>query len=82
LIDKSSFCSGNSTKATSCVAMASQTELFFSDMIKGGAKWPELLKVLCENSVPDVEWSLAVFLSVFQHATLSLNMVARSGQNL
>ena len=30
--------------------------VFTSDTLKGGAKKPELAKVLCENSGTDVEW--------------------------
>ena len=67
LIDKSSFCGGNSTKATSGINGAAtrtqkskgiedSTELFTKDTLKGGAKRPEIAKVLCENSGRDVEW--------------------------
>merc|ERR1719414_312793 len=53
LLDKSSFCGGNSTKATSGIngagtrTQAAQkiedsTKLFTSDTLKGGAKKPEL----------------------------------------
>jgi succinate dehydrogenase/fumarate reductase flavoprotein subunit len=83
LIDKSSFCGGNSTKATSGIngaATRSQkdkgiedsTELFTKDTIKGGAKRPELAKVLCENSGRDVEWLMDVF-------NLDLSLLARLG---
>eukprot|EP00913_Durusdinium_trenchii_P034694 g32456.t1 len=59
LVDKSAFCGGNSTKATSGINGAeTQTQkqkkdsvqLFTSDTLKGGAKKPELVKVLCGNS--------------------------------
>ena len=67
LVDKSAFCGGNSTKATSGINGAGTRtqkhkgiedgpELFTSDTLKGGAKRPELAKVLCENSGADVEW--------------------------
>jgi len=83
LIDKSAFCGGNSTKATSGINGAgtrSQTdakiedskELFTNDTIKGGAKRPELVKVLCENSGADVEWLMDKF-------DLDLSLVARLG---
>merc|ERR1719253_2381042 len=83
LIDKSSFCGGNSTKATSGIngaATRSQkdkgiedsTELFTKDTLKGGAKRPEIAKVLCENSGRDVEWLMDVF-------NLDLSLLARLG---
>merc|ERR1719379_3241247 len=83
LIDKSSFCGGNSTKATSGIngaATRTQTakgikdskELFTQDTLKGGAKRPELAKVLCENSGADVEWLMDAF-------NLDLSLVARLG---
>eukprot|EP00421_Protoceratium_reticulatum_P018281 CAMPEP_0168389826 /NCGR_PEP_ID=MMETSP0228-20121227/17160_1 /TAXON_ID=133427 /ORGANISM="Protoceratium reticulatum, Strain CCCM 535 (=CCMP 1889)" /LENGTH=97 /DNA_ID=CAMNT_0008403103 /DNA_START=77 /DNA_END=367 /DNA_ORIENTATION=- len=61
LLDKSSFCGGNSTKATSGInGAATKTqkkngiedsiELFTSDTLKGGAKRPDVVKVLCGNS--------------------------------
>ena len=57
LVDKSAFCGGNSTKATSGINGAeTQTQkakkvedtvdLFTSDTLKGGAKKPELVKAL------------------------------------
>merc|ERR1712048_212411 len=83
LIDKSSFCGGNSTKATSGInGAATKTqrqqgiedskELFTSDTLKGGAKRPEIVKVLCENSGADVEWLMDKF-------NLDLSLVARLG---
>ena len=45
---------------------------FTSDTLKGGAKKPELAKVLCENSGADVEWLTAV-------VNLNLSLVARLG---
>merc|ERR1712166_861910 len=47
-------------------------ELFTSDTLKGGAKKPELAKVLCENSGADVEWLMDKF-------SLDLSLVARLG---
>ena len=72
LLDKSSFCGGNSTKATSGIngvntrtkrerGIKDSAELFTSDTLKGGAKEPELAKVLCENSGADVEWLMDKF---------------------
>merc|ERR1719383_79528 len=83
LLDKSSFCGGNSTKATSGINGANtrtqrekgikdSADLFTSDTLKGGAKKPELAKVLCENSGADVEWLVDKF-------NLDLSLVARLG---
>ena len=83
LLDKSFFCGGNSTKATSGINGANtrtqrdkgikdSAELFTSDTLKGGAKKPELAKVLCENSGADVEWLMDKF-------NLDLSLVARLG---
>jgi len=62
LIDKSSFCGGNSTKATSGIngadtksqrdkGIEDSKELFFKDTLKGGAKRPEIAKVLARTAV-------------------------------
>merc|ERR1719428_2163255 len=83
LIDKSSFCGGNSTKATSGINGAAtrtqkekgiedSTDLFTKDTLKGGAKKPEIAKVLCENSGRDVEWLMDAF-------DLDLSLLARLG---
>lgn len=83
LLDKSAFCGGNSTKATSGINGANtktqraqgiedSVELFSSDCLKGGAKKPELVKVLAENSGPDCDWLMDVF-------GLDLSLVARLG---
>jgi succinate dehydrogenase/fumarate reductase flavoprotein subunit len=83
LLDKSSFCGGNSTKATSGINGANtrsqrmkgvydSNEIFTEDTLRGGAKKPELVKVLCENSGPDVEWLMNKF-------DLDLSLVARLG---
>merc|ERR1719201_1764475 len=83
LLDKSSFCGGNSTKATRGInGSATQTqrqksiedsnELFLSDTLKGGAKKPEVAKVLCFNSGKDVNWLMDKF-------DLDLSLVARLG---
>merc|ERR1712054_28413 len=82
-VDKSSFCGGNSTKATSGINGAAtrtqkmkgiedSTELFTSDTLKGGAKKPEVVKVLCGNSGADVDWLVDKF-------NLDLSLVARLG---
>merc|ERR1712187_425531 len=83
LIDKSSFCGGNSTKATSGINGAAtrtqkskgiedSTDLFTKDTLKGGAKKPEIVKVRCDNSGQDVEWLMDAF-------NLDLSLVARLG---
>jgi len=83
LLDKSSFCGGNSTKATSGINGAAtktqkdkgiddSVELFTSDTLKGGAKKPDVVKVLCGNSGADVDWLVDKF-------NLDLSLVARLG---
>merc|ERR1719428_2172646 len=83
LLDKSSFCGGNSTKATSGINGARRparrtkgiddsVELFTQDTLKGGAKKPEVVKVLCGNSGADVDWLVEKF-------NLDLSLVARLG---
>merc|ERR1719272_2450913 len=83
LLDKSSFCGGNSTKATSGINgsntkaqrannITDSAELFTSDTLKGGAKRPEVAKLMCDNSGPDVEWLMDKF-------NLDLSLVARLG---
>ena len=83
LLDKSAFCGGNSTKATSGIngagtkaqrnlGIEDSVELFASDCLKGGAKKPELVQVLCQNSGPDCDWLTNVF-------GLDLSLVARLG---
>merc|ERR1719226_459379 len=83
MIDKSSFLGGNSTKATSGINGAAtktqaklgiedSVELFTSDTLKGGAKKPEVVKILCGNSGADVDWLVDAF-------DLDLSLVARLG---
>merc|ERR1739848_497248 len=83
LLDKSAFCGGNSTKATSGIngaetktqkakGIGDSIELFTSDTLKGGAKRPEVAKVLCGNSGADVDWLVDKF-------NLDLSLVARLG---
>merc|ERR1719216_828073 len=83
LLDKLSFCGGNSTKATSGINGADtktqkakgindSVELFTSDTLKGGAKKPDVVKVLCGNSGADVDWLVEKF-------NLDLSLVARLG---
>jgi len=81
LLDKSSFCGGNSTKATSGIngagtktqknkGVPDNAEIFIADTLKGGAKKPELAKVLCANSAADVDWLVDKF-------DLDLSLLAR-----
>jgi len=83
LLDKSSFCGGNSTKATSGIngagtktqkekGVPDNAEIFIGDTLKGGAKKPELAKVLCANSAGDVDWLMDKF-------DLDLSLLARLG---
>merc|ERR1711972_287301 len=83
LLDKSSFCGGNSTKATSGIngaetktqkekGIKDTVEIFTNDTLKGGAKRPEVAKVLCANSGPDVDWLMDQF-------DLDLSLIARLG---
>ena len=83
LLDKSSFCGGNSTKATSGIngagtktqkakGIPDNADIFTQDTMKGGAKKPELAKLLCDNSAADVDWLVEKF-------NLDLSLVARLG---
>merc|ERR1719328_950361 len=83
LVDKSSFCGGNSTKATSGINGAAtktqkakgiedSVDLFTNDTLKGGAKKPDVVKVLCGISGADVDWLVEKF-------DLDLSLVARLG---
>merc|ERR1712048_751349 len=83
LLDKSSFCGGNSTNATSGIngaetktqkakGIQDTVEIFTNDTLKGGAKRPEVAKVLCANSGPDVDWLMDQF-------DLDLSLIARLG---
>merc|ERR1719329_1139234 len=76
-------CGGNSTKATSGIngagtktqaqkGIADNKEIFLADTLKGGAKKPEIAKVLCGNSGADVDWLIEKF-------DLALSLLARLG---
>merc|ERR1711884_951471 len=52
--------------------VADSVELFTSDTLKGGAKRPEVVRVLCANSGGDVDWLVDKF-------DLDLSLVARLG---
>merc|ERR1712190_623425 len=47
-------------------------DIFLADTLKGGAKKPEIAKVLCSNSGADVDWLIEKF-------DLDLSLVARLG---
>ena len=83
LLEKNPFLGGNSTKATSGIngagtktqaakGIKDSTEIFLADTLKGGAKKPEIAKVLCGNSGADVDWLIDKF-------DLDLSLVARLG---
>merc|ERR1712137_1418836 len=83
LLDKSPFCGGNSTKATSGIngsetktqkakGIKDSNEIFLADTLKGGAKKPEVAKVLCYESGPGVDWLVDKF-------ELDLSLIARLG---
>jgi len=83
LLDKSPFCGGNSTKATSGIngantkgqknkGIVDSNDIFLADTLKGGAKKPEVAKVLCFESGPGVDWLVDKF-------DLDLSLIARMG---
>jgi len=83
LLDKSPFCGGNSTKATSGIngsatktqkaqGVADSVEAFIADTMKGGAKKPKVAEVLCAESGPGVDWLMDKF-------ELDLSLLARLG---
>merc|ERR1712232_289738 len=47
-------------------------DIFTNDTLKGGAKRPEVARVLCANSGPDVDWLMDQF-------ELDLSLIARLG---
>merc|ERR1711865_1043878 len=74
---------GNSTKATSGIngagtktqkekGVPDSYEIFYNDTLKGGAKKPEIAKILCGNSGADVDWLIDAF-------DLDLSLLARLG---
>jgi len=83
LLDKSPFCGGNSTKATSGIngsetktqkknGVPDTNDIFIKDTLKGGAKKPEVAEVLCKESGPGVDWLMDKF-------ELDLSLLARLG---
>merc|ERR1740130_2586713 len=63
---------GANTRTQRDKKIEDSTDLFYKDTLKGGAKKPEVAKVLCENSGRDVEWLMDAF-------NLDLSLVARLG---
>merc|ERR1712070_1230908 len=63
---------GDGTKTQAQKGIADNKEIFIADTLKGGAKRPELAKVLCANSAADVDWLVDKF-------DLDLSLVARLG---
>ena len=83
VLDKMAFCGGNSTKATSGINgsetvtqkqqnISDTNELFFQDTMRGGAKKPEIVKVLTYESGPAVDWLVQKF-------DLDLSLIAQLG---
>lgn len=83
LLDKSAFCGGNSTKATSGINGAGTksqkalnipdtADIFTEDTLRGGSKNPQLAKTMCEESASGVDWLVDKF-------GLDLSLVARLG---
>mmetsp|Transcript_4262 Transcript_4262/g.6920 ORF Transcript_4262/g.6920 Transcript_4262/m.6920 type:complete len:502 (-) Transcript_4262:335-1840(-) len=83
VIDKNAFFGGNSTKATSGINGAltksqrklkieDSPETFAEDTMRGGAKRPDLVEVLCGESAPSVDWLVDKF-------DLDLSLVSRLG---
>jgi len=83
VIDKNAFFGGNSTKATSGINGAltraqrklnigDSPEIFTEDTMRGGASRPDLVKVLCEESAPAVDWITDAF-------GVDLSLVSRLG---
>merc|ERR1711904_419856 len=63
---------GAGTKGQKAKGIDDSIELFTSDTLKGGAKRPEVAKVLCGNSGADVDWLVDKF-------DLDLSLLARLG---
>eukprot|EP00397_Hematodinium_sp_SG-2012_P011768 GEMP01011916.1.p1 GENE.GEMP01011916.1~~GEMP01011916.1.p1 ORF type:complete len:486 (+),score=121.47 GEMP01011916.1:51-1508(+) len=83
VLDKNAFFGGNSTKATSGIngagtraqrthGVSDSAEIFEADTLRGGAKRPDLAKVLTHESGPAVEW-------LIDHFGLDLSLISRLG---
>merc|ERR1712100_861921 len=60
------------TKTQAQKGVPDNAEIFIADTLKGGAKKPEIAKILCANSGADVDWLMDKF-------NLDLSLVARLG---
>merc|ERR1711976_778386 len=63
---------GAETKTQKEKGIKDTVEIFTNDTLKGGAKRPEVARVLCANSGPDVDWLMDQF-------DLDLSLIARLG---
>merc|ERR1711937_384164 len=63
---------GSQTKTQAAKGIPDTNDIFLADTLKGGAKKPEVAKVLCFNSGDDVNWLMDKF-------DLDLSLVARLG---
>merc|ERR1712003_197414 len=63
---------GAATKTQAAKGIPDTVDIFLADTLKGGAKKPEIAKVLCHNSGADVDWLVDKF-------DLDLSLVARLG---
>jgi len=83
VVDKNPFFGGNSTKATSgingaltktqrALGVADSPEIFEADTMRGGASRPDLVRVLCHESAPAVDWCQDKF-------GVDLSLVSRLG---
>merc|ERR1712023_628561 len=60
------------TKTQAAKGIPDTVDIFLADTLKGGAKKPEIAKVLCANSGADVDWLTEKF-------DLDLSLLARLG---
>merc|ERR1712176_192132 len=63
---------GSETKTQKAKGIKDTVDIFTNDTLKGGAKRPEVARVLCANSGPDVDWLMDQF-------DLDLSLIARLG---
>ena len=63
---------GSETRTQKDKDIADTIDIFTNDTLKGGAKKPEVVKVLCGNSGADVDWLVEKF-------GLDLSLLARLG---
>merc|ERR1712134_81901 len=63
---------GSETKTQKAKGVPDTNEIFIADTLKGGAKKPEVAKVLCQESGPGVDWLMDKF-------ELDLSLLARLG---